>query len=71
MEGNETVTICHQLKLRAEDGKMRLTYKTRAIIWLLYYRCFVIRYNIGLNAREPRNHCEARMRLIKTNQMKK
>ena len=24
-EGNETVTNCHQLKLRAEDGKMRLT----------------------------------------------
>ena len=25
MEGNETVTNCHQLKLRAADGKMRLT----------------------------------------------
>lgn len=25
IEGNETVTNCHQLKLRAEDGKMRLT----------------------------------------------
>ena len=24
-EGNETVTNCHQLKLRAADGKMRLT----------------------------------------------
>lgn len=24
-EGNETVTNCHQLKMRAEDGKMRLT----------------------------------------------
>ena len=24
-EGNETVTNCHQLKLRAYDGKMRLT----------------------------------------------
>ena len=24
-EGNETVTNCHGLKLRAEDGKMRLT----------------------------------------------
>ena len=24
-EGNETVTNCHQLKLPAEDGKMRLT----------------------------------------------
>ena len=24
-EGNETVTNCHQLKLKAEDGKMRLT----------------------------------------------
>ena len=24
-EGNETVTNCHQLKLRAEDGKMRST----------------------------------------------
>lgn len=24
-EGNETVTNCHQLKLRASDGKMRLT----------------------------------------------
>ena len=24
-EGNETVTNCHQLKLRAEDGKMRMT----------------------------------------------
>jgi len=24
-EGNETVTHCHQLKLRAEDGKQRLT----------------------------------------------
>ncbi|WP_309498790.1 Bro-N domain-containing protein [Sulfurovum sp.] len=24
-EGNETVTICHQLKLKAHDGKMRLT----------------------------------------------
>ena len=24
-EGNETVTNCHQLKLRAMDGKMRLT----------------------------------------------
>jgi len=24
-EGNETVTNCHQLKLLAEDGKMRLT----------------------------------------------
>lgn len=24
-EGNETVTICHQLKLQAADGKMRLT----------------------------------------------
>ena len=24
-EGNETVTNCHQLKLRAEDGRMRLT----------------------------------------------
>ena len=24
-EGNETVTSCHQLKMRAEDGKMRLT----------------------------------------------
>jgi prophage antirepressor-like protein len=24
-EGNETVTNCHQLKLQAEDGKMRLT----------------------------------------------
>ncbi len=24
-EGNETVTTCHQLKLRAADGKMRLT----------------------------------------------
>ena len=24
-EGNETVTNCNQLKLRAEDGKMRLT----------------------------------------------
>ncbi len=24
-EGNETVTNCHQLKLRAEDGKQRLT----------------------------------------------
>ena len=23
-EGNETVTNCHQLKLRATDGKMRL-----------------------------------------------
>ncbi|MBO4452285.1 MAG: hypothetical protein J5770_07710 [Bacteroidaceae bacterium] len=23
-EGNETVTNCHQLKLRAADGKMRL-----------------------------------------------
>lgn len=30
-EGNETVTNCNQLKLEAEDGKMRLTdlkYKT-------------------------------------------
>ena len=24
-EGNETVTNCHQLKLRAADGKMRFT----------------------------------------------
>ena len=24
-EGNETVTNCHQLKLKAEDGKMRMT----------------------------------------------
>lgn len=24
-EGNETVTICHQLKLKAWDDKMRLT----------------------------------------------
>ena len=24
-EGNETVTNCHQLKLRATDGKMRMT----------------------------------------------
>lgn len=24
-EGNETVTICHQLRLRAQDGKYRLT----------------------------------------------
>ena len=24
-EGNETVTICHQLKLKASDGKYRLT----------------------------------------------
>ena len=24
-EGNETVTNCHALKLRAEDGKMRLS----------------------------------------------
>ena len=24
-EGNETVTNCHQLKLKAADGKMRLT----------------------------------------------
>lgn len=24
-EGNETVTSCHQLKMKAEDGKMRLT----------------------------------------------
>ena len=24
-EGNQTVTNCHQLKLRAEDGRMRLT----------------------------------------------
>ena len=24
-EGNETVTNCHQLKMRAADGKMRLT----------------------------------------------
>ena len=24
-EGNETVTNCHQLKLKAQDGKMRLT----------------------------------------------
>lgn len=24
-EGNETVTICHRLKMRAVDGKMRLT----------------------------------------------
>jgi DNA-damage-inducible protein D len=24
-EGNETVTNCNQLKLRAEDGKLRLT----------------------------------------------
>ena len=24
-EGNETVTNCHQLKLRANDGKLRLT----------------------------------------------
>lgn len=24
-EGNETVTNCHQLKMKAEDGKMRLT----------------------------------------------
>lgn len=24
-EGNETVTNCHQLKLKASDGKMRLT----------------------------------------------
>ena len=24
-EGNETVTSCHSLKLRAADGKMRLT----------------------------------------------
>jgi len=25
MEGNETVTNCHQFKIRATDGKMRLT----------------------------------------------
>ena len=25
VERNETVTNCHQLKLRAADGKMRLT----------------------------------------------
>ena len=24
-EGNETVTICHQLKLKAQDGKYRMT----------------------------------------------
>lgn len=24
-EGNETVTNCHQLKMRANDGKMRMT----------------------------------------------
>lgn len=24
-EGNETVTICHQLKMPASDGKMRMT----------------------------------------------
>lgn len=24
-EGNETVTNCHQLKMKASDGKMRLT----------------------------------------------
>ena len=30
-EGNETVTNCHQLKLRAADGKMRLTIDHRAL----------------------------------------
>ena len=25
LEGSQTVTNCHQLKLQAEDGKMRLT----------------------------------------------
>lgn len=30
-EGNETVTSCHSLKLRAADGKMRLTDVARTI----------------------------------------
>lgn len=29
-EGNETVTNCHQLKMRAADGKMRMTDVTKA-----------------------------------------
>ena len=40
-EGNETVTNCHQLKLKATDGKMRLTdvvdIEGMFIIILLYY----------------------------------
>ena len=31
-EGNETVTNCHQMKLKAEDGKMRLTGTVPLII---------------------------------------
>ena len=34
-EGNETVTNCHQLKLRAEDGKMRLTDDTTTDNWII------------------------------------
>lgn len=32
-EGNQTVTNCHQLKMKAENGKMRLT---------VYHYCFVL-----------------------------
>ena len=31
-EGNETVTNCHQLKMVARDGKMRLTDVARRIV---------------------------------------
>ena len=29
-EGNETVTNCHALKMRAADGKMRMTDEVNA-----------------------------------------
>ena len=35
-EGNETVTNCHALKLRAADGKMRLTQSSFSASYSLY-----------------------------------
>jgi len=36
-EGNQTVTNCHQLKMAADDGKMRLTDVANAetLLWLI------------------------------------
>ena len=47
-EGNETVTNCHQLKLKAADGKQRLTdvADTEQVLRLIHSVHFLHKFNI-------------------------
>ena len=53
-DGNETVTNCHGLKMKAADGKLRMTDIANTELWYSRRTVWIFRYLVQKNANSYR-----------------